>query len=130
MKRRRVASREYLDLTKAEFAILRRLNTPEKIQAYIDAIPQNFEVGGETCLSVRETLRQRRALCIEGAVIAAAALWVNGEPPLLMDLKAEHDSDHVVTLFRRKGCWGAISKTNHAVLRWRDPVYRLSLIHI
>jgi hypothetical protein len=57
-------------------------------------------------------------------MIAAAALWAHGEPPLLMDLKATRDSDHVVTLFRRNGCWGAISKTNHPVLRWRDPVYR------
>lgn len=124
MIKRRFATREDLDLTKAEFATLRRLNTPEKIQAYIDSIPQNFEIGGETCLSVREALRQRRALCIEGAMIAAAALWVHGEPPLLMDLKATRDYDHIVTLFRRNGCWGAISKTNHPVLRWRDPVYR------
>jgi hypothetical protein len=124
MRKRRYASREYLGLTKPEFAILRRLNTPEKIQAYIDSIPQNFELGGETCLSVREALAQRRALCIEGAMIAAAALWVHGEPPLLMDLKATQDYDHIVTLFRRGGCWGAMSKTNHTVLRWRDPVYR------
>jgi hypothetical protein len=124
MKKTRVASREQLGLTKAEFAILRRLNTPEKIQAYLDAMPQNFEIGGETCLSVRESLGQRRALCIEGAMIAAAALWVHGEPPLLLDLKATRDYDHIVTLFRRNGCWGAISKTNHPILRWRDPVYR------
>ena len=124
MRKKRFASREHLGLAKAEFAILRRLNTPEKIQAYIDAIPQNFEIGGETCLSVRQALRQRRALCIEGAMIAAAALWVHGEPPLLMDLKATRDCDHVVTLFRRGDCWGAISKTNHPILRWRDPVYR------
>src|SRR5512140_743957 len=123
MKKKRFAHREDLGLTKAEFAILRRLDTPEKIQAYIDAIPQNFEIGGETCLSVREALSQRRALCIEGAMIAAAALWVHGEPPLLLDLKASRDYDHIVTLFRRNGCWGAISKTNHPVLRWRDPVY-------
>jgi len=124
LKNKRYANREDLGLSKAEFAILRRLSSPEKIQAYIDAIPQNFEIGGETCLSVRESLRQRRALCIEGAMIAAAALWVHGEPPLLMDLKATRDVDHIVTLFRRNGCWGAISKTNHPVLRWRDPVYR------
>jgi hypothetical protein len=124
MTKRRVAGRDLLGLTKAEFAILRRLDTPEKIQAYLDAIPQNFELGGETCLSVREALKQRRALCIEGAMIAAAALWVHGEPPLLMDLKATRDYDHIVTLYRRNGCWGAISKTNHPVLRWRDPVYR------
>ena len=124
MKKKRFANRDDLGLTKAEFAILRRLRTPEKIQAYLDAMPQNFEIGGETCLSVREALSQRRALCIEGAMIAAAALWVQGEPPLLLDLKATRDYDHIVTLFRRNGCWGAISKTNHPVLRWRDPVYR------
>jgi len=73
---------------------------------------------------VREVLRRRRAHCIEGAMLAACALWVHGEPPLLMDLRAERDYDHVVVLFRRKGHWGAISKTNPPVLRWRDPVYR------
>jgi hypothetical protein len=124
MKNKRIATREDLGLTKAEFAILRRLSTPEKIQTFIDAIPQNFEIGGDTCLSVREALSQHRALCIEGAMIGAAALWVHGEPPLLMDLKATRDVDHIVTLFRRNGCWGAISKTNHPILRWRDPVYR------
>ena len=124
MNKKRCASREDLGLTKAEFAILRRLNTPEKIQNYLDAIPQNFEIGGVTCLSVREALGQQRALCIEGAMIAAAALWVHGEPPLLLDLAATQDCDHVVTLFRRGGCWGAMSKTNHPILRWRDPVYR------
>ena len=124
LKKTRIASREHLGLTKAEFAILRRLSSPEKIQAYLDAMPQNFEIGGETCLSVREAMSQRRAMCIEGAMIAAAALWVHGEPPLLLDLKATRDYDHIVTLFCRNGCWGAISKTNHSTLRWRDPVYR------
>lgn len=124
MRKKRFASREDLGLTPAEFAILRRLGSPEKIQAYIDAMPQNFEIGGQTCLSVREALRQRRALCIEGAMIGAAALWVHGEAPLLLDLKATRDCDHIVALFRRGGGWGAIAKTNHAALRWRDPVYR------
>ena len=32
--------------------------------------------------------------------------------------------DHVVTPFKLNGLWGAISKTNHSVLRYRDPVYR------
>jgi hypothetical protein len=76
-------------------------------------------------LSVREVLRQRRAHCIEGAMLAAAALWVHGEPPLVMHLDC-HISDfpHVITLFRRNGAWGAISKTNGAPLRYRDPIYR------
>ncbi|HEY6721076.1 MAG TPA: hypothetical protein VI363_05500 [Burkholderiales bacterium] len=122
--RTRFARREDLALTRAEFSVLARLSTPEKIQGFLDALPANFEMGGQTLLSVREVLRQRRAHCIEGAMLAACALWVHGEPPLLMDLRAERDYDHVVALFRRGGCWGAISKTNPPLLRWRDPVYR------
>jgi hypothetical protein len=122
--RPRYARREYLGLSKAEFAVLRRLDVPQKIQDFLDGMSPNFETEGQTCLSVREVLRQRRAHCIEGAMLAACALWVHGEPPLLLDLRAERDYDHVVALFRRGRCWGAISKTNPAVLRWRDPVYR------
>jgi hypothetical protein len=122
--RPRVARRESLGLSRAEFAVLRRLGTPQKIQDFLNALPANFEMDGQTCLSVREVLRQRRAHCIEGAMLAACALWIQGEPPLLMDMRAERDYDHVVALFRRGRFWGAISKTNPAVLRWRDPVYR------
>ena len=122
--RRRYARREDLGLTKAEFAVLRRLDTPRKIQAFLYHLKQNFEPHGDTCNSVREVLRTRRAHCIEGAMLAAAALWVHGEPPLLLDMRAVRDFDHVVALFRRGGRWGAISKTNGFALRWRDPVYR------
>ena len=125
MTARRFARREDLGLTVAEFATLRRLGSPEKIQAFLNAIPCNHEIGGETVLSVREVLRQRRAHCIEGAMVAACALWVHGEKPALMHLDC-HESDypHVIALFRRGGAWGAISKTNGAPLRYRDPIYR------
>jgi hypothetical protein len=113
-----------LGLSREHAELLAQLDSPGKIQDYVAAIPANFEMGGETCLPVREVLTQNRAHCIEGAFIAACALWMQGEKPLLMDLKAKGDDDHVVTLFRRNGCWGAISKTNHVWLRWRDPVYR------
>jgi len=122
--RKRIARIQDLGLAPAEFRILRRLNTPERIQDFVDAIPQNRERGGQTSLSVREVLKQNRAHCIEGAMLAACALWVHGEPPLLLDLKAERDFDHVVALFRRGRYWGAISKTGPPLLRWRDPVYR------
>ncbi len=123
MKKRR-ATRETLGLTRAEFAVLRRLRTPEKIQQFLYDLKQNFEPDGDSCHSVRVVLRERRAHCIEGAMLAACALWVHGEPPLLLDLQAVRDYDHVVALFRRRGRWGAISKTNGIGLRWRDPVYR------
>ena len=121
---KRCARCEDLGLTKAEFAVLKRLSTPRKIQDFVTAIPANFEPEGDTCLSVREVLRQRRAHCIEAAMLAACALWAHGEPPLLMDMKAKHDFDHVVALYRRRGCWGAITKSNDVLLRSRDPVYR------
>ncbi|OGZ09719.1 MAG: hypothetical protein A3D65_05325 [Candidatus Lloydbacteria bacterium RIFCSPHIGHO2_02_FULL_50_13] len=111
-------------LSKKELAILKRLNTPRKVQDYVSALPQNFELMGETSMSVRETLAKHRAHCIEGAILAALAFWVNGKRPLLMDLKTEGDDDHVVAIFKEHGHWGAISKTNHAVLRYRDPIYR------
>jgi len=121
--RKRFARASDLGLTAREFAVLRRLDTPQKIQAFVHGLRQNFELDGQTCRSVREVLRSRRAHCIEGAMLAAAALWIHGEAPLLLDLRAERDYDHVVTLFRRHGRWGAISKTNGIGLRGRDPVY-------
>jgi hypothetical protein len=123
MEGRRYARREDLGLTAAEFAVLRRLDTPQKIQAFVYGLKQNFELGGDTCRPVQHVLRRRTAHCIEGAMLAACALWVHGEPPLVMDMRAVRDFDHVIALFRRHGRWGAISKTNGPGLRWRDPVY-------
>lgn len=125
MNERRFARREDLGLSPGEYAVLKRLSSPERVQAYLNATPINHEIGGETVLSVREVIRQRRAHCIEGAMFAACALWVNGDPPLVMHLDC-HESDypHVIALFRRHGAWGAISKTNGAPLRYRDPIYR------
>ena len=124
MERKRFARREDLGLTRAEYARLARLDSPRKIQDFVYRLRQNFELGGETCLTVREVLRTRRAHCIEGAMLAACAFWIHGEPPLLLDMRAVHDFDHVVALYRRHGLWGAISKTNGIFLRSRDPVYR------
>ncbi|HTI87505.1 MAG TPA: hypothetical protein VL966_12950 [Alphaproteobacteria bacterium] len=113
-----------LGLPVREAALLARLDTPEQIQALLTRMPTNFEPNGDTCRSVQATLRHGRAHCIEAAFVAACALWIHGHKPLLMDLRAKGDDDHVVVLFRRHGCWGAISKSNHIWLRWRDPVYR------
>ena len=111
-------------LTRKELAVLKRLNTPQKIQDFLDKLPINFEKKGETCMSVRRVLRERKAHCIEGAFVAAAALALRGQEPLFLDFKTEGDEDHVVALYKQNGHWGAISKTNHAVLRFRDPIYR------
>ncbi|HMR55345.1 MAG TPA: hypothetical protein PKD34_02015 [Candidatus Doudnabacteria bacterium] len=111
-------------LNELEVKILSKLNTPKKIQDYLDKLPINFELDGDTCYSPREVLRRQIAHCMEGALLAAAALWYHGRRPMLLDLVTiNKDDDHVVALFEEDGYWGAISKTNHGVLRWRDPVY-------
>lgn len=108
-----------------EFRIFRKFTTPIKIQNFLETLPINFERGGDTCRSPLMTLRAGKAHCMEGALLAAAAFWYHGAPPLLMDLKVGRgDESHVVAPFKIKGLWGAVSKTNHAVLRYRDPVYR------
>ncbi|MFH1444703.1 MAG: hypothetical protein ABIG34_04950 [Candidatus Peregrinibacteria bacterium] len=111
--------------TLEELAILRPLSTPRKIQDYLDSLAMNFEAKGDTCLSPRRVLKEQHAHCMEGAMLAAVALRLAGFKPLVMDLKATRDDeDHVVTLFQINKHWGAISKTNHGVLRYREPVYR------
>ena len=121
---KRIPRAEDLGLAPADYAVLARLDSPQKIQAFVNGLRQNFELEGDTCQTVRMVLESRRAHCIEGAMLAACAFWVHGEPPLLLDMRAVRDFDHVVAVYRRKGCWGAISKTNGIALRSRDPVYR------
>ena len=108
-----------------ELKILNQLNTPQKIQTFLNKLPINFEEKGDTAMSPREVLKKKNAHCMEGALLAATALWYHGKKPLLLDLvTTKDDDDHVVTLFKQNGCWGAISKTNHAVLRYREPIYK------
>src|SRR4029077_15776832 len=112
-------------LTAKELATFRqRLDPPSKIQRFLDDIPYNTEDEGETFRSPRRVLRDQTANCIEGAVLAAAALRVQGDPPLIMDLTAVRDEDHVITVFRRRGLWGAIATSKFTGLRYREPVYR------
>ncbi len=112
-------------LTTQESRLLAALNTPRKVQDFLEVIPMPFGEHPQRCRSPRQVLREGAAFCMEGAMLAAAALRMQGRAPLIVDLEsAPHDDDHVITVFRERGHWGAISKTNHAVLRWRDPVYR------
>ncbi len=112
-------------LTPSETRILKALKTPEKIQRFLDIdIAYNKEPDGDTIRSPRRVLRDRVAHCLEGALLAAAALRVQGFPPLLLDLEAVRDDDHVLAVFKQHGHWGAIAKSNYSGLRFREPVYR------
>lgn len=112
-------------LTKDECDFLKTLSTPEKIQDYLDSISFNHERDGETVMSPRSVLQTKKAHCIEGALLAGIALWLQGRPPLIVSLKVKHsDYDHIITIFKENGYYGALSKTNHNVLRYRDPIYK------
>lgn len=108
-----------------ELRALSKLKTPARVQDFLDSLPINHEKKIETCSSPLVTLRRGSAHCLEGALVAALAFWMNGKPPLLMDLKTTgNDIDHIVALFKGGKFWGGVTKTNHAVLRYREPVYR------
>jgi hypothetical protein len=108
-------------LTAANLRTLRGLKTPKLIQAFIDGLTYQY---ADTAGSVQRTLQERKGHCLEGALVAAAALRLHGHPPLLMDLEAVHDDDHVLAIYREKGLWGSVAKSNFAGLRSRMPVYR------
>lgn len=111
--------------SKEELKVLKKINTPSKIQDFINSLKINFEENGDTCMSPRQVLRTGKAHCMEGAILAAAILRIHGYKPLIVDLEAnKHDYDHAIAVFQRGKYWGAITKTNHAVLRYREPVYR------
>lgn len=104
-----------------ELRTLRALRTPYGIQRFLDRLPYHI---GTTAWSPRRVLRDRTAHCLEAAIFGAAALRAIGRPPLIVDLEAEHDTDHVIAVFRERGLWGAIAKSNYAGLEYREPIHR------
>src|SRR5205085_1282523 len=109
------------NFTPNEARTLRRLRTPAGVQRFLDDLPYHL---ADTAWSARMILRNGTAHCLEGAIFAAAALRVLGFPPLLWDLEADQDTDHVLALFRVRGFWGAVAKSNFTGCRYREPVYR------
>ena len=113
--------RETFGLSAENLRTLRALKTPARIQQFVDALTYQY---ANTAWSPQRVLRERKGHCLEGALLAAAALRINGHPALLMDLEAVHDDDHVVAIYRPGGLWGSIAKSNFAGLRFRAPIYR------
>jgi hypothetical protein len=107
--------------TKREAAILKNLNTPFRIQTFLDKTEYN---GTKETRSPRYVISLNRSHCMEGALFAAACLENIGYPPLVLDLQAFNDDDHVIAIFKVKGFWGAVAKSNFTTLRYREPVYR------
>jgi hypothetical protein len=109
------------DFTPAETRRLRALKTPHGIQRFLDAMPYHIAT---TCWSPQRVLRERTAHCLEAAIFGAAALRAIGHPPLLLDLEAVNDTDHVIAIFQERRHWGAIAKSNYSFLEFREPIYR------
>jgi hypothetical protein len=107
--------------TKDETAFFKTLTDPEKIQNFLDSIDYN---PAYVCNSPRWVIRRRSAHCFEGALFAAAALQFIGYTPLIVDMKAFNDDDHVIAVFKERNHWGAVAKSNFTTLRFREPVYR------
>lgn len=111
--------------TQKEKILLKKLNTPTKVQDFLNSLKFNFEESGETLKSPLFTLRARNAHCFEGALLGAYILSLHGFMPYLIHLKTtKEDYDHVIVPFKVGQFWGALSKTNHAVLRYREPIYK------
>lgn len=112
-------------LTAEEARVLRRLRTPSLVQHFLDhEVAYNKEPDGPTCRTARRVLRDRVGHCMEGALLACAALAFHGVEPMLVDLEAVRDDDHVLVVYRLSGHWGSMAKSNYASLRFREPVYR------
>jgi hypothetical protein len=112
---------DHLGFTPAELRKLRSLKDAFGIQRFLDDMPYHL---ADTAWSPRRVLREGTSHCMEGAIFAAAALRANGHPPLIVDFEAEHDTDHVLAVYRVKGLWGAVAKSNYTGCRYREPVYR------
>lgn len=106
--------------TASERATLRRLSTPARIQAYLDGLAYRTE---DEPAAPRRVLAERRAHCLDGALLAAAALRRLGHDPMVLGMWAVRDDGHVIAVFRKAG-WGAVAKSNFTGLRYREPVYR------
>jgi len=116
-----VRNSESFGLTQSELRRLRALKTPAGIQKFLDDLPYNLSL---TARSPKRVLHDRTASCLEGGIFGAAALRVLGFQPLIFDLEAEQDSDHVVAIFKVRSHWGAVAKSNFTGCRYREPVYR------
>ena len=110
-----------MEWTREEISFFKTIDNPDKIQKFLDSIEYN---PGYECRSPRWVIKKRSAHCFEGALLAAAALQFIGYKPLIVDMLAVNDDDHVIAVFKQNEHWGAVAKSNFTSLKFREPVYR------
>ena len=112
------------EFTPREWRLVQQLNTPRKVQRWLNALPYNTETDKETLRSFREVIRTGHAHCLEAALAAAVILEQHGHPPIVMSIESKDWLDHVVFLFRERGRWGAIARSRDPGLHGRKPAFR------
>ena len=117
-------AKAHLPFTRAERALIARLNTPSKVQRWLNALPYNTEKAGETQRSFRPVVRLRTAHCMEAALFAAVVLEQHGYPPLVMSLESQDWLDHVIFVYRHDTGWGSIARSRDPGLHGRKPRFR------
>lgn len=105
----------------SEMKFLRTLKNPVLIQKFLDSIEYSSE---SRYRCPRSVIHDKKAHCFDGAVFAAAMLKRVGYPPLIVDMQAVRDDDHVIAVYKKNGFWGAVAKSNFVGLRYREPIYR------
>lgn len=105
-----------------ELAVIRSLDSPDKIQEFID---KNIEYDPEReDRSVLEVIRERKAECFNGALLAAAALIYHGYDAAVLEILARRDEEHVLCVYRIEGQWGSIAQSKYLGLKGHMPRYR------
>jgi hypothetical protein len=107
-----------------EWEVIERCRTPRQVQAYLRALPYNWEPHGETLRTFRGVVQHGEAHCLEAALSAATILEQHGYPPLLLDIESQDKLDHVLFVFRCQGRWGTVARSRDAGLHGRKPVFR------
>ena len=107
--------------TKQEKSILNKLDSPEKINKYLAKLKYKVKDG---CYSPSLVMKYQTAHCFDGALMGAAALEFHGHRPLIVDLWAEDDDEHVICVYQVRNLWGSIAKSNTSLLLERAPVYK------
>lgn len=113
-----------LPFSRAERALITRLDTPAKVQRWLNALPYNTEQGGETQHSFRPVVALRTAHCMEAALFAAVVLEQHSFPPLVMSLESQDWLDHVIFIYQVRGRWGSVARSRDPGLHGRKPVFR------
>jgi hypothetical protein len=110
---------DYSALSVKERQIIRRLNSPPKVQQFVNELVYNQN----DRVSILDVIRKGTGDCLEAAVFASVVLACHKIPNSLVGLKSVRDEDHALCVFKQEHGYGAIAQSKYLGLRYRNPVY-------